>query len=72
MGTGLIAAPAQEPRRPLYVLQLEEVLKVARSMLAEPDTCEIDWTARGRHAPDCRWQAFRDYGLEEAVEGCWR
>jgi hypothetical protein len=47
---------------------MDKIEQVARQMLAEPCACEPDWTERGRHAPDCRWQAFRDYGLAEAVE----
>lgn len=68
MKTAVAAPPEDHDPRPLYVLQLEAVLRAAQAMLAEPCRCEEDWTARNRHAPDCRWQAFRDYGLAEAVE----
>jgi hypothetical protein len=32
-----------------------------RDLLATPCDCPVDYTARNRHAPDCRWQFVHDF-----------
>lgn len=62
----LVHAIQQEVRAPLEarIAALEGALRLLASIECR---CEIDFTARGRHASDCTWRAMRDYVDPDAL-----